>query len=132
MGPGIRVDDGCVEGGEIPRFYDPMIAKVSAWGPDRQSAIARMDAALAHFEIAGIAHNVPYLRWVMASAQFQGGRYDTGIVAQLGEYTAQIQDDLQAKVFAALTAHRQGRTGGKSEGKPHSEWQRAARNWIVR
>ncbi len=140
LGPGVRVDDGCVEGGEIPRFYDPMIAKISTWGSDRERAIARMDAALSEFEIGGIAHNVPYLRWVMESAQFQGGRYDTGIVAQLGDFVPPTPGEGGADdpagdaawVLAALLAQRAGPAAVASQGAAsESAWKRASRTWIV-
>ncbi|MEY3013784.1 MAG: acetyl-CoA carboxylase biotin carboxylase subunit, partial [Pseudomonadota bacterium] len=85
-GPGVRVDDGVVEGSTIPRFYDPMIAKLSVWAPTRELAVSRMDKALLDTEIGGIAHNVPYLRWLLAAPAFAQGRYDTGIVASLGAY----------------------------------------------
>mgnify|MGYP002629793080 CR=1 FL=1 len=132
-GPGIRVDDGCCEGGEIPRYYDPMIAKISVWAPDRDRAVARMDAALADFEIAGIQHNVPYLRWVLDSALFRSGDYDTGIVGHLGDFAppppAEGSDADAAVVLAALLSHRAAgqRRPASTNAATGSTWARAAR-----
>ncbi len=127
-GPGVRVDDGVAEGGEIPSFYDPMIAKLSVWGSDREQALARMDAALARYEIGGIRHNVPYLRWLLQADAFAAGRYDTGIVAQLGAYEPTIEADLEATALAALLHHRSQqvrRPDGADDGG--STWAHAAR-----
>ena len=56
----VRNDTGVEEGGEISMFYDPMIAKLCTWAPDRAAAIAAMRDALDGFEIEGIGHNLPF------------------------------------------------------------------------
>ncbi len=56
----VRNDTGVEEGGEISMFYDPMIAKLCTWGPDRGTAIAHMREALDAFEVEGIGHNLPF------------------------------------------------------------------------
>ena len=107
-GVGVRVDDGVVEGSTIPRYYDPMIAKISTWAPDRTAAIARMDSALGEMEIGGIAHNVPYLRWLLQAPAFRAGRYDTGLIASLPTYgQSRVADPIAAAVAAALQARAQ-------------------------
>lgn len=83
-GPFVRVDDGVEEGNEITPFYDPMIAKVIAWGENRGQAVARMVETLGEYEIAGVRHNVPFLLHVLASEEFLGGCYDTGILGRVG------------------------------------------------
>ncbi len=83
-GPFVRVDDGVGEGDEVSPFYDPMIAKVVAWGEDRCQAIARMVQALEEYEIAGVRHNLPFLLHVLRSGEFVEGRYDTGILGRIG------------------------------------------------
>ncbi len=83
-GPFVRVDDGVEEGDEVTAFYDPMVAKVVAWGEDRGQAVARMAQALREYEIAGVRHNVPFLLHVLASDEFLRGRYDTGILGRIG------------------------------------------------
>ncbi len=81
-GPGVRVDSGVVEGGEVSIFYDPMIAKLCAWGPDRGTAIARSRAALDSFVVRGPGHNVDFLGAVLASARFAEGRLSTAFIAE--------------------------------------------------
>ena len=75
--PGIRVDSGVVEGGEVSIYYDPMIAKVIASAETRPLAIARLAAALREFEIAGIKTNRAFLIAVLESDAFRDGRIDT-------------------------------------------------------
>ena len=57
----VRNDTGVFEGGEISMYYDPMIAKLCTWAPDRARAIAAMRTALDGFEVEGIGHNLPFL-----------------------------------------------------------------------
>lgn len=83
-GDGIRVDSALREGLEIGSAYDPMLAKVVAWGPDRATAIARLDAALSRTTILGVRTNVSYLRQILADPDVRAGRLDTGLLARLG------------------------------------------------
>ena len=133
LGAGMRVDDGFGEGDEIPRFYDSMIAKLSAWAPDRARAIARMDAALERFEIAGFAHNIEHLLQVLQSETFRVGPYDTGIVGTLPPLRTQPDDDVLATAFAAIWTHRQ-RVAQRPVATTDSEstWQRTARTGGLR
>jgi acetyl-CoA carboxylase biotin carboxylase subunit/3-methylcrotonyl-CoA carboxylase alpha subunit len=73
----LRVESGVVAGSKVTPFYDPMIAKVVAWGADRAAAIAELDRALAGTTIAPCTTNVAFLRKVLASEEFVAGRYDT-------------------------------------------------------
>jgi acetyl/propionyl-CoA carboxylase alpha subunit len=87
--PGVRIDSGVEEGGEVTSYYDPMIAKVVAYGEDRTEAIARLDAALAATELrlAGPkgprATNLDFLRTVLADSRFAAGTYDTSLAEAL-------------------------------------------------
>ncbi|HEU0222314.1 MAG TPA: acetyl/propionyl/methylcrotonyl-CoA carboxylase subunit alpha [Paracoccaceae bacterium] len=78
----VRNDTGVYEGGEISRFYDPMIAKLCAWGPDRQAAIDIMRGALDEFGLEGIGHNLPFLAAVMDNPRFIAGDLSTGFIAE--------------------------------------------------
>ncbi|HLS58321.1 MAG TPA: acetyl/propionyl/methylcrotonyl-CoA carboxylase subunit alpha, partial [Paracoccaceae bacterium] len=78
----IRNDTGVFEGGEISMFYDPMIAKLCTWAPDRSGAIAAMRGALDAFEIEGIGHNLPFLSAVMKHERFRAGRLTTAFIAE--------------------------------------------------
>ncbi|MBI5610850.1 MAG: acetyl-CoA carboxylase biotin carboxylase subunit [Deltaproteobacteria bacterium] len=106
-GPGLRVDDGFCEGDVISNHYDSMIAKLSAWAPTRDHAIARMQAALDLFEISGISHNIAHLQQVLASQAFAVGPYDTGLVKTLPALEAIPQDPELAALYAVVVAHRQ-------------------------
>jgi propionyl-CoA carboxylase alpha chain len=78
----VRNDTGVFEGGEISRFYDPMIAKLCAWAPERIGAIAEMRDALDAFEVEGIGHNIPFLSAVMDNQRFIEGRLTTAFIAE--------------------------------------------------
>ncbi|HSO43438.1 MAG TPA: acetyl-CoA carboxylase biotin carboxylase subunit, partial [Rhodospirillales bacterium] len=78
----VRVDSGVYEGGEISMFYDPMIAKVTTWGRDRDAAIALMRRALDEFYIVGVHHNIAFLTALMANPRFLQGRLSTNFIAE--------------------------------------------------
>jgi propionyl-CoA carboxylase alpha chain len=78
----VRNDTGVYEGAEISTFYDPMIAKLCAWAPDRAGAIAGMQEALDQFEVEGVGNNIPFLSAVMAQDRFREGRLTTGYIAE--------------------------------------------------
>ncbi|WP_429818661.1 acetyl-CoA carboxylase biotin carboxylase subunit [Ensifer sp. B1-9] len=77
-----RNDTGVFEGGEISMFYDPMIAKLCTWAPDRSMAVAAMADALDQFEVEGIGHNLPFLAAVMQQQRFRDGRLTTAYIAE--------------------------------------------------
>lgn len=79
---GVRVDTGVYEGGEIPMFYDSMIAKLIVHGTDRADAIAKMREALNGFVIRGISSNIPFQSALLAHPDFQAGHFNTGFIAQ--------------------------------------------------
>jgi propionyl-CoA carboxylase alpha chain len=79
---GVRVDTGVAEGGEIPMFYDSMIAKLIVHGADRADAIAKMREALNGFVIRGIASNIPFQAALLAHPKFAAGDFTTGFIAE--------------------------------------------------
>jgi acetyl-CoA carboxylase biotin carboxylase subunit len=79
-GPGIRVDSALVPRSQIPPFYDPLIAKIIAWAPDRDSCIARMERALAETRIEGVKTTIGFLRRLLRNPRFQRGRATTGML----------------------------------------------------
>ncbi|GAA3014239.1 acetyl-CoA carboxylase biotin carboxylase subunit [Streptomyces lactacystinicus] len=89
-GEGIRVDSGVAAGTVVTSAYDPMLAKVIAYGPDRPTALRRLRAALADTHILGITTNTGFLRRLLAHPEVAAGRLDTGLV----ERTAQEQPAL--------------------------------------
>jgi acetyl-CoA carboxylase biotin carboxylase subunit len=76
-GPFVRVDSGCTEGGEVPPFYDSLVAKVLVWGATRDEALARARRALDEVEVEGIATTAPFLRRLVDHPGFTAGEYDT-------------------------------------------------------
>ncbi len=78
----VRVDTGVVEGSEISRFYDPMIAKIVTHGPDRAAAVEAMSIALDEVAIEGIRHNGTFLSALMAHPRWREGNLSTGFIAE--------------------------------------------------
>ncbi len=78
----VRNDTGVFEGGEISMYYDPMIAKLCTWAPDRAGSIEAMRIALDSFEIEGIGHNLPFLSAVMDHPKFVSGDMTTAFIAE--------------------------------------------------
>ena len=81
-GEGVRVDSGVREGDEISMHYDPMIAKVIAYGKDRQEAVDRLMGALDGYVIEGLDHNVAFVNQVLGAERFQEGRLTTNYIAE--------------------------------------------------
>lgn len=104
----IRNDAGVREGDEISMFYDPMISKLSTWGPDRASAIAAMGRALEDFHIEGLGQNIPFLAAVMDQERFTSGALSTNYIKDefpegfKGTEPTPFQSDLAAAVACAM------------------------------
>ena len=79
---GVRVDTGVQDGGEIPMYYDSMIAKLIVHGSDRLDAIAKMREALNGFVIRGISSNIPFQAALLAHPKFVAGDFNTGFIAE--------------------------------------------------
>lgn len=103
---GVRVDDGVIEGGEVSRFYDPMIAKLITYADTRIEAIDKQILALDHFEIQGLGHNIDFLSALMQHQRFKDGNLTTGFIAE--EYpdgfTGAPADKETIKALAAISA----------------------------
>ncbi len=83
LGPGIRVDTAIREGGEIPPFYDSMVAKVIVWDESRDLALARAQRALQELEVEGVATTRELALEVLASPELRSGEYSTSTLAEL-------------------------------------------------
>jgi len=79
-GEGVRVDSALLEGLAVGTTYDPMLSKVIAWGPDRPTALARLDRALAEHVVLGVGTNTAFLRSLLGHPDVRAGRLDTGLV----------------------------------------------------
>jgi len=110
---GVRVDTGVYEGGEIPMFYDSMIAKLIVHGRDRNEAIAKMREALNGFVIRGISSNIPFQAALLAHPKFVAGQFNTGFIAEQypkGFSTSMVPHGQPAFLLAiAAAAHRRFR-----------------------
>ncbi|MBM3285979.1 MAG: acetyl-CoA carboxylase biotin carboxylase subunit [Candidatus Eisenbacteria bacterium] len=82
-GPGIRIDSHMVAGAIVSPHYDSLVAKLIAFGADRDEALARMERALAEARIEGVHTTVPFHRQVLAHPDFRAGRYDTSFLDRI-------------------------------------------------
>ncbi len=82
-GPGVREDSALYEGYEVQIFYDPMISKLIAWGPDRPAALSRMRRALQEYKVVGISTTIPLFQHIMQESEFIEGKVDTGYLDRL-------------------------------------------------
>ncbi|MFG2847395.1 biotin carboxylase N-terminal domain-containing protein [Kitasatospora sp. NPDC048296] len=116
-GEGIRVDSGVAPGTVVTSAYDPMLAKVIAYGPDRPTALRRLRAALADTRILGVTTNTGFLRRLLAHPDVVAGRLDTGLVEQ----TAQQQPALLAAPYSpsnAVPSNATATTGAADATRP--------------
>ncbi|MBC7468107.1 MAG: acetyl-CoA carboxylase biotin carboxylase subunit [Ramlibacter sp.] len=104
---GVRVDTGVQEGGEIPMYYDSMIAKLIVHGRDRNEAIAKMREALNGFVIRGISSNIPFQAALLAHPKFVAGDFNTGFIAEnyASGFSAQDVPHDDPQFLAALAAY---------------------------
>jgi acetyl-CoA carboxylase biotin carboxylase subunit len=104
-GPGVRVDTALQPGDEISLHYDALVAKLLAWGRDRDEAIRRMRRALIEFQIAGIRTTIPFHLEVLGREDFAAGRFDIAWVDRtLPEITAGLEADEATAEAAAVAA----------------------------
>jgi acetyl-CoA carboxylase biotin carboxylase subunit/3-methylcrotonyl-CoA carboxylase alpha subunit len=83
----LRIESGVKAGNKVTPFYDPMVAKVVAWGATRDAALDELDRALAGTTIAPCTTNLAFLRKVLADGEFRAGRYDTAFAAAIAKRT---------------------------------------------
>ncbi|WP_410645603.1 acetyl/propionyl/methylcrotonyl-CoA carboxylase subunit alpha [Amycolatopsis sp. lyj-346] len=103
-GDGVRVDSWMTPGAVVGSNYDPMLAKVIAWGPDRAAALHRLDLALADTALLGIGTNTAFLRGLLADADVRAGRLDTELVDR--RLSTLVSSDVPAEFFVAAALDR--------------------------
>ena len=115
---GVRVDTGVQEGGEIPVYYDSMIAKLIVHAPDRLQAIDKMREALNAFVIRGIHTNIPFQAALLAHPQFISGDFNTGFIAEHfpSGFKSEMVKHPDAGFLIALAAHVQRKTRERAKG----------------
>ena len=108
VGPGIRVDDGVEEGGEVSIHYDPMLSKLITHGPSREAAIDRMIQAIDDYDVVGVKTTLDFGRFACDHEAFRSGNFDTGFVNEY--FTPEklirelpVEDDVFAELVAGLS-----------------------------
>ncbi|MGQ4360179.1 acetyl/propionyl/methylcrotonyl-CoA carboxylase subunit alpha [Streptomyces sp. SAS_272] len=104
QGDGVRTDSGLSEGAEVGSLYDPMLSKVIAYGPDRETALRRLRAALAETVTLGVQTNAGFLRRLLAHPAVVAGDLDTGLVEREAE--SLVSTDVPEAVYEAAAAVR--------------------------
>ena len=132
----VRNDTGVFEGGEISMYYDPMIAKLCTWGPDRATAIEHMRNALDGLEMEGIGHNLPFLAAVYDHEKFTSGNITTAFIEE--EYpdgfegVTVAEADLKRLAAAAAAMYRVAeirRT--RVSGRMDNHERKVGQDWVV-
>jgi acetyl-CoA carboxylase biotin carboxylase subunit len=139
-GPGVRYDGGVYGGFTVPVHYDPLLAKLIAWGHDRNEAAARMARALNELRIDGVKTSINFHRRVMTHPAFLAGDLHTGFLVEHPELLAATGDPWlqEIAILAASVAHfrhleQLSLRGGTAAAPPRvSGWKRAARAGSVR
>lgn len=113
-GEGVRVDSALVDGLRVGSDYDPMLGKIIAHGPDRATALARLDAALADTVVLGLDTNLAFLRDLIALPEVVEGRLDTGIIDRAELEAPAVSPE--ALALAAVIEHARAAAGGAAGG----------------
>lgn len=119
LGPGIRYDSGIYEGSEIPVFYDPVMAKLIAWGNDREEARARMILALKECVVLGVKTSVNFMLEILNHQDFIEGRtYTDFIEKNMGKYEPEDGESLDAALLAVgIYGNNKKQGGGIATGR---------------
>ncbi|HET9134569.1 MAG TPA: acetyl-CoA carboxylase biotin carboxylase subunit [Gemmatimonadales bacterium] len=143
-GPGVRWDSGIESGSQVTLFYDSMLAKLIAYGPDRAAAIRAALRALDELVIVGVATNIPFQRRLLADPDFVAGDIDIQFLDRRADLLAVVDDDASVTRLAVAAAlledeRRRARTrpvvsNGASPGAAASasRWADAARHDALR
>lgn len=101
QGTGIRLDSGIKQGSDISMYYDPMIAKLIAWGSHRDEALKRLQRALDHYHIGGVKSNIPFLKGVCKNKSFIKGKLSTNFLSKEKIDLPHIDEEKALKIAAA-------------------------------
>ncbi len=136
-GPGVRLDSGVYAGWSVPLEYDPLLAKLVAWGPDRNTAIQRLQRALEEYTITGVETNLALFREILEDPEFRAGNISTGFVADFlarrkPRAEAGGQLDLAVALAAAADAQPRLPTGVDQNRNVDSRWLTQGRGRLLR
>ncbi|MGK8706094.1 acetyl/propionyl/methylcrotonyl-CoA carboxylase subunit alpha [Metapseudomonas otitidis] len=122
-GEGRRVDSGVAEGDDVSPFYDPMLAKLIAWGENREEARQRLLAMLEDTAVGGFRTNLAFLRRVLGHPAFAAAELDTGFIERHQAQLLPAPTALPEQVWQlAAEAFRQGDAARIRQDDPHSPW----------
>ncbi len=123
-GDGVRVDSALLDGLDVSTDYDPMLAKVVAWGPDRAAALDRLAAALEDTVIFGVVTNTDFLCRLVNDTDVRAGDLDTGLIGrEVASLVAEEPSTWSLALFALSWLSRL-----TPKGPPVDPW-RALRGW---
>ena len=131
-GPGIRMDSGLAAPLSVPTEYDPLLAKLIAWGPDRPAAIARARRAVRETIVSGVPTSLPFHSFVLGEADFSAGRYDTDYVATHWGRPRAPELSADAAAAAALAGIAWLRSRARPVVTEAGPWVRSARDDMLR
>ncbi|HEX4924307.1 MAG TPA: acetyl-CoA carboxylase biotin carboxylase subunit [Bdellovibrionales bacterium] len=132
QGPFIRLDSCAYPSYEVPIHYDPMIAKLIAWGSTREQAIIRLDRALAEFSLTGIKTNIQLHRNILEHPQFIDGSYTTQFIEKEFPPDKNLFKYLDDRVFlitAAIEAYNDRKSQGVWDINVQSRWKNTVRSF---
>ncbi|MDX1528583.1 MAG: acetyl-CoA carboxylase biotin carboxylase subunit [Gammaproteobacteria bacterium] len=133
----VRIDSGVFQAAEVSNFYDPMIAKLIAYGENRSKAIVRLGLALDRFIIRGVATNLPFLAAIAGNARFRAGEISTDFIDEEypeGFNPGHVPDSQRALIAAVAAvvheacAERASRLSGGMPGFSR----KISNDWVVR
>jgi acetyl-CoA carboxylase biotin carboxylase subunit len=130
QGLGVRVDDGFVEGMDIPIYYDPMIAKLVTHGKNREEAIERMIRAIDDYQITGIETTLAFGKFVMEHEAFKSGNFDTHFVKNFFKPEYLNKYDEQEAEIAAMSIANIFKKSKKMSNSSHAESADSSSNWV--
>jgi acetyl-CoA carboxylase biotin carboxylase subunit len=136
-GPGVRRDSGVYEGWRVPLEYDPLLSKLAVWATDRHEAIARLQRALAEYEILGLQTNIPFFRRILEQPDFVAGRLDTGFIDRalaaglMSEEPPSAAEERVALLAAALHVEGRRNSHPAPAAPAGSAWKRAGREALL-
>jgi 3-methylcrotonyl-CoA carboxylase alpha subunit len=129
LGDGKRVDSGVSEGDSVSPFYDPMLAKLIAWGETREEARLRLLSMLDEFVVGGVKTNLPFLRRIVGHPAFAAAELDTDFIPRYQAQLLPAPAELSAEFWqAAAEAFSQSSTARINRDDAHSPW--AANNGL--
>lgn len=136
QGPFIRCDSYAYPGYEVPIYYDPMVAKLIAWGPTREAAIRRLDRALTEFTLTGIKTNIVLHKSILLSPKFLDGSYTTQFCDKdLTVVPPKLFKDVDDHIFlmvAAIAAYNDKKAKSIRDSQGPSRWLNVGRSTSLR